>query len=191
MPSATSYSPRSFGCVNSMPELNILPNIVFGWAVNIAGSMVKRVSSTSKVIRFSIWLDDDWTIVGDGVDVVEQWANGDDIAVDRFIGWDFVMKLLLLLLLLLLRAFLDNKETNEQRINITSERFSIKCWSEMRTLVDFCIDDVVVHHPLRMSCRNCRLYFVVDSKTFRPAPNYFAYGKIRTIEKTPKCLVNF
>lgn len=54
MPSATSYSPRSFVCSNSMPELNIRPSIVFGWAVNSAGSMVNRVSSTNNVMRFSV-----------------------------------------------------------------------------------------------------------------------------------------
>lgn len=53
MPSATSYSPRSLVCVNSMPELNMRPSIVFGCAVNKAGSMVKRVSSTNRVMRFS------------------------------------------------------------------------------------------------------------------------------------------
>lgn len=53
MPSATSYSPRSFVWVNSRPLLNIRPSIVFGRAVNSAGSMVKRVSSTNNVIRFS------------------------------------------------------------------------------------------------------------------------------------------
>lgn len=37
-----------------MPELNIRPSIVFGWAVNRAGSIVKRVSSTNSVMRFSV-----------------------------------------------------------------------------------------------------------------------------------------
>lgn len=94
------------------------PSIVFGCAVNIPGSMVKRVSSTSKVIRFSAGpVAADCRTVGEGV-AVEQWAKGDDdeCTAVRFICWDFVWKLLLLLLRLFLH--IDNKDTKPVKSGI-------------------------------------------------------------------------
>lgn len=70
MPSATSYSPRSFGCVNSIPELNIRPSIVFGCAVHKDLSIIKRVSSTKSVIRLSF---DNEAVTEDDVDD-DAWA---------------------------------------------------------------------------------------------------------------------
>lgn len=49
----TSNSPRSFGCVNSIPEVNILPSIVFGCDTSKEASMTKRVLSTKSVILSS------------------------------------------------------------------------------------------------------------------------------------------
>lgn len=51
IPSATSYSPRSFVCVNSSPELNMRPSIVLGRAVKRRGFITKRVLSTTRVMR--------------------------------------------------------------------------------------------------------------------------------------------
>lgn len=52
IPSATSYSPLSFGLVSwEADELNIRPSIVSGWATNKDASTTNRVFSTTKVIR--------------------------------------------------------------------------------------------------------------------------------------------
>lgn len=51
IPSATSYSPRSFGRIKlfSIEEVNILPSMVLGWARNRSWSTINRVSSTTRV----------------------------------------------------------------------------------------------------------------------------------------------
>lgn len=146
------------------------PSIVFGWAVNIAGSIVKRVSSTSRVIRFSTCpVTADWLTVGEGV-AVEQCANGeDDSTVERFICWDFVRKLLLLRVLL----YADNKENDKDWMKFVQLNVEfIRC-----TLIDFCINDDVFRHLHHCCCKSCRYCFVEGSKTFQ-AQDYFAFGKI-------------
>lgn len=97
MPSATSYSPRSFVCVNSRPELNMRPSIVLGRAVNSSGLMTNRVLSTTRVMRSVsastvcpvVWYECtaavDWAeeVEGPGRDIMRGAAKGVPLAVDE------------------------------------------------------------------------------------------------------------